>query len=273
MRTQVVLYTTYLYWRRNREVGEWRYIPLQVNDAYTNMAIDEAILLGISKGISPNTLRLYRWYPSAISLGYFQNLESEVNLEACRKVGVDVVRRMTGGGTVYHDYEGEITYSIAFREGELNIPMDIVESYKYIEGGIVIFLKKMGIEAHMSGINDIVVMGKKISGNAQTRRHGVVLQHGTILLDVNVDKMFTLLKVSSKKLKDKMIKSVKERVTSLKHIMGKKPPFGYVERLLKEGFEEALGVKFYDGKLNDFETSILPKLVEKYKSKEWTFRR
>ncbi|MHA1860307.1 MAG: lipoate--protein ligase family protein [Candidatus Asgardarchaeia archaeon] len=254
-------------------MGEWRYIPLQVNDAYTNMAIDEAILLGISKGISPNTFRLYRWYPSAISLGYFQNLESEVDLEACKEMGVDVVRRMTGGGNVYHDYEGEITYSIAFKEGEINIPRDVVESYKYIEKGIVISLKKMGIEARMSGINDIIVMGKKISGNAQTRRYGVVLQHGTILLDVNVDKMFTLLKVSSEKLRDKMIKSVRERVTSLRHIIGKKPSFDEVERLLKEGFEEALGVKFSNGELNDFERGMLPKLIDKYKSKEWTFRR
>jgi lipoate-protein ligase A len=90
----------------------WRLLKLETHNAYMNMAIDEAILDARINGIVPNTVRFYRWNPSAVSIGKFQNIENEVYLENCLKHGVDVVRRITGGGTVYHDVEGEITYSV-----------------------------------------------------------------------------------------------------------------------------------------------------------------
>src|SRR5574342_157224 len=90
----------------------WRLLPLQTNNAFMNMAIDEAILNSRVAGEVPNTLRFYRWQPSAVSIGKNQNPENEVFLDNCKNLGVDVVRRISGGGTVYHDYEGEVTYSV-----------------------------------------------------------------------------------------------------------------------------------------------------------------
>ena len=90
----------------------WRLLPLETNNAYMNMAIDEAILNARIAGQVPNTLRFYRWQPSAVSIGRNQNPENEVYLDACKQLGVDVVRRISGGGTVYHDFEGEVTYSV-----------------------------------------------------------------------------------------------------------------------------------------------------------------
>lgn len=92
---------------------------MRIEDAPTQMSIDEAIALARPKGETPNTVRLYRWNPSAVSLGYFQSVEKEVNLEACEEKGVDVIRRITGGGAVYHDYDGEITYSLVAPENDL----------------------------------------------------------------------------------------------------------------------------------------------------------
>ncbi|MEM2843607.1 MAG: lipoate--protein ligase family protein, partial [Candidatus Bathyarchaeia archaeon] len=197
-------------------IEEWRLIELTINDAYMNMAIDEAILTMIQKGESQNTIRFYRWNPSAVSIGYFQSLIEEVNIETCRKLNVDIVRRITGGGAVYHDYNGEITYSVIASTNNPKIPGNILKSYSVLCNGIVLGLKKLGLNSTFKPINDIVVNEKKISGNAQTRKLNAILQHGTILIDVNVEKMFNLLKISDEKIKDKMIKSAKERVTSIK---------------------------------------------------------
>ena len=89
----------------------WRLLKLKVNDAFANMAIDEAIVNARVEGLVSNTIRFYQWEPSAISIGRFQDVFNEVQVETCRRLGVDIVRRISGGGTVYHDVEGEITYS------------------------------------------------------------------------------------------------------------------------------------------------------------------
>ena len=192
---------------------QFRMIHFRYFDAFMNMALDEAIMEGIRAGKALPTIRFYGWKPSAISIGYFQGVRNEVNLEACREAGVDVIRRMTGGGAVYHDTEGEVTYSII---GPLSLfPENILESYRYICGDLVDAFATLEINAHFEPINDIMVMDQKISGNAQTRRGGILLQHGTILYRVDVEKMFTLLNVDKVKVSDKLIKSVKKRVTSI----------------------------------------------------------
>ncbi len=192
---------------------EWRVMQLEEHSAYDNMAIDESILEHIRDGKSDPTIRFYRWKPSAVSIGRFQSMKDEVNLEKCRAEGVDCVRRITGGGAVYHDYDGELTYSIIGKE-EL-FPKSIWESYRTICARIIKGLGRLKIDAQFAPINDIVVSGKKISGNAQTRREGILLQHGTILYKTDVARMFSLLNVSKEKISDKMIKSVEERVTSI----------------------------------------------------------
>lgn len=191
----------------------WRVIKLEVHDARMNMGIDEALLEFIRDSKSSPTIRFYRWKPSAVSIGTFQSMEKEVNVQRCRELGIDYIRRITGGGAVFHDFSGEITYSVI---APLSFfPKGIRESYKFICGWIVSGLETIGINANFVPINDIVVDGRKISGNAQTRKEGVLLQHGTVLYDVDIRKMFSVLNVSAEKISDKMIKSAEERVTSV----------------------------------------------------------
>jgi lipoate-protein ligase A len=249
---------------------KWRILGLDVNDAFMNMAVDEAICRLRSRGASPNTIRLYRWKPSAVSIGYFQILEQEVDVEACRRLGVDIVRRMTGGGAVYHAYEGEVTYSVIVDEGHPNIPHDIIKSYEVICGGVVEALNMLGLKAAFRPINDIDVGGRKISGNAQTRRWGVVLQHGTILVDADVRTMFTVLRVSKEKISDKLIKSAEERVTTIRRELGRCLSFEEVADALKEAFPRALGVEVYQGLLSGEERSLAERLSrEKYSNPSW----
>ncbi len=191
----------------------FRIIPLQTMTAAQNMAFDEACMESIRDG-GPNTIRLYRWKPSAVSIGYFQCLTDEVDTKACKQDGVDIVRRQTGGGAVYHDNEGEVTYSIIGREEDF--PDDITESYTRICDVLIEGLANVGIKAEFRPINDLIVGKKKISGNAQTRRNGVLLQHGTILLSVEPERMFRYLTPDKSKLSDKpFVTSVKSAVTSV----------------------------------------------------------
>lgn len=253
---------------------EIRFLDLDVQDAYMNMALDEAIMRSIKLGHAPPTLRLYRWKPSAVSIGTFQGMSDEVDLDYCKINEISYIRRITGGGAVYHDYEGEVTYSIILPRGHRLVPDDIIESYKLLCGGVVKALEHLGIPAEFKPINDIVTGGKKISGNAQTRRFSCVLQHGTTLLDLDVKVMFSVLKVPQEKISDKMIQDVRQRVTSIRDILGADVTIKELSQALHVGFLEALKVDLVDGRLSKDETSLAERLhAEKYVRDEWNLKR
>lgn len=222
-----------------------RFIETGYSSAAFNMGLDEGILNAVAEGRSGPTLRFYAWRPRAVSIGYFQGLEEEVDEAACRSRGVDVVRRVTGGGAVYH--ADELTYSVVAPEGHPLAAGSILDSYRLLCGGVVEGLKGLGIDAAFAPINDVVADGRKLSGNAQTRKRGCLLQHGTVLLGVDVDEMFALLKVPNEKLKGKLIEDVKARVGSISNSLGR--PFGYADALpaFKAGFAKALGAELEDG--------------------------
>jgi len=239
----------------------WRLIDNNADTAFRNMAVDEALL----QSTQP-VLRFYSWKPKAVSIGYFQSLDAEVDTKACKTMGIDIVRRITGGGAVFHDQE--LTYSVICPE-EL-FSFDILESYQQICGFIVKGLKKYGLAAEFVPINDITIKGKKISGNAQSRKQGKIIQHGTILLDVDVDEMFKVLKVADEKMKDKMINNVKDRVTSLSY-------FGHVNnKKLKQNIISAFedfGISFKEDKLRTKEETSARVLETKFNSFEWNNKR
>lgn len=258
----------------------FRLLQTGFQTAAQNMAIDEAVLAEIVAGNSAPNLRFYGWTPPAISIGYFQSLEEEVDLAACAAHGVDYVRRITGGGAVLHEHE--ITYSIHIPEKAaetIGLPLGILESYGKICDGILKGLALLGLQAKFVPLNDIVVEQggafRKISGNAQTRKSGIILQHGTILLKVDVDKMFSLLKVPNEKLKGKLIEDVKQRVTSLSQVLGREVGFDEAFSVLQKGFVETFpGVAFENGELSESEKALAEKLKkEKYGNEKWNKKR
>jgi lipoate-protein ligase A len=206
------------------------------------MGLDEALLEAVSSGASLPVLRFYGWKPPAVSVGYFQGLEEEVDLEACARYGVDVVRRISGGGAVFHDQE--ITYSLIMPVSHVLAGTGILESYRTLCSGITSALSRLGIAAEFVPINDILAGGRKVSGNAQTRRQGCVLQHGTVLLDLNPELMFELLKVPEEKMKGKLISDVKARVSGLRPLLGRDVSFDEGINALAEGFKEQLRLDF-----------------------------
>ncbi|MBI1973841.1 lipoate--protein ligase family protein [Candidatus Micrarchaeota archaeon] len=242
---------------------EWRVIPLETHGAFENMALDEACSESVAAG-GPPTIRFYRWQPSAVSIGFFQSLKDEVNEEACMQAGVDVVRRRTGGGAVYHDDGGEVTYSVIAPSSLL--PSGLTESYREICGWIVRGLDRLGIRAEFKPINDIIAGGKKISGTAQTRRSGIIWQHGTILHDLDVRRMFSFLRVGADKISDKAIASVEERVTRVKNFA---PNAGLEDtyKAMLAGFTE--GKEWKQGAWTPSETARAEELSVFYASPEW----
>lgn len=249
----------------------WRLLPLRVDDAFTSMAIDEALLKLNAEGKSPNTVRFWRWLPSTVSIGCFQSVEREVDLEVAKRYGVDVVRRMTGGGAVFHDHGGELTYSVVCRQGE--VPDDIIEAYRLICGGLLRGFQQLGLQAEFRPVNDVLVNGRKISGSAQTRRWGSVLQHGTVLISPNVRQMFELLRVSPEKISDKFIASVYERVTTVERELGRKPSFDEVREAMTKGFADALNIELVEDELTRDELGLVTGLKQKYASEEWLRKR
>ena len=256
---------------------EWRLIELEVHDAFTNMAIDEAILVSVSLGKAPNTVRFYRWRPSAVSLGMFRPVEQDVNLEACRRLGVDVVRRVTGGGTVYHDEEDEITYSVVVRASDIGNP-DVQASYAILCSGLIEACRLLGLRAELNpggprACPNIVIGGRKISGNAQAWRKGTILQHGTFLVRVNLARMFTVLRAPWPLPLDEVVEKARRKITSIEDELGRPVSIREAYEALREGFSRALDVELVPGSLTDFEAELAAWLRDnKYRSEEWNLR-
>ncbi len=183
----------------------WRYIPFTENNPYDNMAMDEALLSIYSKTKQP-ILRLYGWSPAGISIGKYQKVEETLNLSACKEDGVAVVRRITGGGAIFH--QKEITYCIVCSQDDIGMKNKTVkESFEkltsfimdfYIELGLtpayakeIYKDKKLGARCEFcfagSEEYDIVIKNKKIGGNAQARKKGMIFQHGSIPLMDNAE--------------------------------------------------------------------------------------
>jgi lipoate-protein ligase A len=250
----------------------WRLLPLQTNNAFVNMAIDEAILTARIAGQVPNTLRFYRWQPSAVSVGKNQKPEDEVYLDACKRLGVDVVRRISGGGAVYHDFEGEVTYSVNAKTADLGTA-DITSVYAKIYEAITDALRLLGIPADFSrgdqkNCPNLTVNGKKISGSSQTITRGVVLQHGTVLRSVDLPKMFTLLKLKNASC-TQAADIAKRKITSIQNELGHVVMPETVANALAQGFRAILKIQLEPGELTPYELELAQKLYkEKYSKTE-----
>ena len=117
----------------------WRLLVTEPTDGATNMAVDEVLWRSRRIGTSPPTLRFYAWAPPTVSLGYGQALEREVDQDACRALGVDLVRRPTGGSAIYHDGpERELTYSVAATNDDLGIGTDLLASYRWVANALAV---------------------------------------------------------------------------------------------------------------------------------------
>lgn len=258
-------------------MSAWRLLRLETNDAFTNMAVDEAIMTARIAGSVSNTLRFYRWKPSAVSVGRFQEILKEANVENCRRHGVDIVRRITGGGAVYHDRDGEITYSVIVNEKDLGF-VDVVSAYNIICNGLIEAAKILGIRADFhpgdpKQCPNITISGRKISGSAQHRRRGVLLQHGTLLVDIDLEKMFRFLKVPWAKSLMDVLTIAQKRLTSVQHELKSSVSTDDAHQALVRGFEKTLKIQLAKGELTSYEQALAENLRrEKFATEDWNLK-
>ncbi|MEE9150668.1 MAG: DUF116 domain-containing protein [Thermoplasmata archaeon] len=241
-----------------------------VRSAAENMALDECILKAKSEGNIPNTLRFLQFSPNSVLVGYHQSVEQEIRVRFCKERGIDINRRITGGGALYFD-KPQLGWEIFASKEHPKIPNRVEELYEKLCEGAIIGLKKLGVNAAFRPKNDIEVEGRKISGTGGALEGGTFLFQGTLLTDFDVDTMLRALRIPIEKLKDKEIESVKERVTCLSWELGYVPELVEMKNALKEGFEEVFEVTFEEGKLTKLENELLKKRLPYFKSKGWVF--
>ena len=250
----------------------WRLIPLETHNAFMNMAIDEAILKSRIKNLVPNTIRFYQWKPSAVSIGKNQKIHEQIYPEALQKNKVDVVRRTSGGGAVYHDYNGEITYSITALKKD--IAMDFTSFYITIYSAIIDALRLLGIpadfiEGDVKNCPNLAVNGKKISGSAQTVKREIIQQHGTLLVSVNLEKMFKLLRIGNLDC-NSATQIGKRKITSIQNELKHEISVKTVENALMQGLKAILKINLENSTLTNSELNIAKKLCEnKYLTDNW----
>jgi lipoate-protein ligase A len=269
----------------------WRFIKSNPLPAAMNMAIDEGLMKTSTASLP--VLRVYSWCPPAVSTGYFQKMREEIDVEFCKDNGIDVVRRPTGGRAVLHD--AELTYSIVIEQDMLGVSMSVVESYHMFAEGLVAGLQKLGVQCEMTNPRqrgsrrsrslsaacfdspswyEIGVSDKKLVGSAQVRYGGVILQHGSILIEFDAVKAISVLKFRSANHEQIVLRHLRSGVTSLSQELGRNVVFDEVQDALLDGFSSVFGIEFVESDLSTEESVLAEQLSDmKYLSDQWTFCR
>jgi lipoate-protein ligase A len=175
-------------------------------------ALDQVLTEELAAGRRGPTLRFWEWVEPAVIIGSFQSLRNEVDLEAAERYGITVVRRISGGGAMFMEAGNCITFSLVV-PASLVDGMTFEESYAFLNQWVLGALADVGVEAFVSGLNDIASPAGKLAGSAQKRMvGGAVLHHVTMSYDIDADKMLQVLRIGREKLSDKGTTSANKRV-------------------------------------------------------------
>jgi len=246
-------------------------LDLGALDPIDTQIIYDAVSIARGRNVVPDTMIFCYPVKPLVCIGYHQELEKEVDIDVCRQLGVPVVRRILGGGAVYLD-NNQLFYQIIASIKNPMLPPVVEDAFRFFLQGPVETYRSLGVPAVYRPINDIIVGGRKISGNgATTTVYGVFVLTGNIILDFNYEMMVKILKAPSEKFRDKMFKSLQEWVTTLRRELGYLVPVKEVKSTLEEAFEKTLGVSLQKGTLTSEENGLLQELRKRYLSNEWLF--
>jgi lipoate-protein ligase A len=248
---------------------QWRFINTGSDDAASNMALDEALLLMQEAGAAPPTLRVYGWSTPTLSLGYTQHTRQEVNLAACREYGVTVMRRPTGGRAVLHDQE--VTYSVVLPTTLSTSPGALTEDYRRLGMALAAALRHLSLAVCLARPHrqarsqysvaspacfaalsryELSVAGKKIVGSAQKRLSHALLQHGSIPLWLDRQRLFACLQVPAER-RAALIQEAYTTMVAVNEVATTPVSAAALHQALRLGFGSALGIEL-------IETPILP---------------
>ena len=250
----------------------WRYIDSGPQPGALNMALDEALFEAHAAGEVPPTLRIYTWRPAAISLGRFQRIETSVDLDACKRLGIDVVRRPTGGRAILHTEE-EVTFSLVVSEERLGT-RGVMDSYRTLAAGIVAGLRSLGLDAKLVERSapspspamphdpacfavkarcDLVVGSSKLVGSAQVQRRGYILQQNSLPLRLQLEDWDGVF----------LRQSRPPAAMGLWEAARREIPYAEVAQALRNGVSNAFGVVFEESHFSQLELSRARALVDR----------
>ena len=209
---------------------DWRLVHAEPQSPSLHMALDDVLVHEVGAGLRPPTLRIWEWASSAVVIGRFQSLRNEVDMEAAQRHGVEVVRRISGGGAMFIEPGNTITYSI-YAPLSLIKGLSFQQAYALMDEWVVEALGTLGIKAWYQPLNDITSEGGKIAGAAQVHRGGAVLHHVTMAYDIDAAKMLEVLRIGREKLSDKGTTSAAKRVDPLRSQTGL-PREQVIERMI-----------------------------------------
>jgi lipoyl(octanoyl) transferase len=242
----------------------WRFVDTGVRDAASNMALDEALLVMHEAGATPPTLRVYGWCQPTLSLGYAQNAQQEVDLAACQAQGVAVVRRPTGGRAVLHDQE--VTYSVVMPLALDDAPHSITEHYRRIGMALAAALQALGLPVHLARPQvratptrapaspacfaalsryELSVAGKKIVGSAQKHAQRALLQHGSIPLWMDRQRLFQCLRVPPEH-RAALVQAAYTTMGAVNEVAETPVSSAALHAALRQGFHTTFGVELID---------------------------
>jgi len=268
--------------------ANWRVIYSGHSDGHHNMAVDEAIMESVAANLAPPTLRIYGWSPPAVSLGRFQEVAEQVDVEAIQQRGWDLVRRPTGGRAILHD--DEVTYSVCVPQSQLPEGDSVLRSYRYLSRGIQRGLELLGVEAELgrkppatggkgsghqqsaicfshSTRADMVAAGRKIVGSAQVRKNGIILQHGSVPITLDISDHLAVMPGDGSGNKPE---SLQQAAVGVSQMLGRDVTYDELAEALVAGFSQALAVELQAGELSDQEQARAEHLsVHKYGTEAW----
>lgn len=263
----------------------WGLLDTGYHSAAINMAFDECLLNWQSEGKIPPTLRFYGWNKPSLSIGYFQRAKT-INFEGIRKHDCEFVRRLTGGSAVLH--ADELTYSLVISENDPDIPKSVTKAYYVLTQGVLEGYKNLGIDADFAipereldndrsaicfekpSFYEMLVDGKKICGNAQTRKKGVLLQHGSLPITMDNDLLFDLFAFSSEKMRERRKVRFTEKATTIQEVTGKTFTYEEMVETFKDGFAKGLSISLTPYELTDEQWAEVKELAEtKYATDTW----
>ena len=231
----------------------FRVIDTGLRDGRRQIAFDQALIDGHRAGTIPDSIRFLR-FPPTVLVGRHQALSSEIKLSYCRALGIGIARRITGGGAIYFD-EGQLGWELVFDRSTLSIA-SLADLARAICEAAAAGLSRLGVEARYRPRNDIEVGGRKLSGSGGFFDGDTLFYQGTVLIDLNPERMVAALNVPEAKLAKRALDSAAQRVVTLKELLGVAPSMEAVQDALLAGFAERLGVTPVRGEIGTDEEAL-----------------
>ncbi len=259
--------------RRSRcliQVETWRLIDLGKAEPLVAQAFYEAVAEAVHRDLVPNTLIIVQPDSPYTCIGYHQDLEKEIDIEYINERDLPVIRRSQGGGATYLD-QNQVFYQIVAKNSE-TLPRNVDKLFKKLLAVTVASYREMGVAAEFKPLNDVVVNGRKISGNGAGVHESATILVGNFIMDLDYDLMARVLRVPDEKFRDKMAKSMEKWVSTLSKELGESPSPKVIKEVYVNQFQQIMDIRLEPSKPTPAEYNIFERETKpRHLSTDWLY--